>query len=192
MDKTEIRDRIHTVGLCKSLRSEHPKEYTFFYELFQKHPHAERKRVREIADIFIQQSWGDFQIGYMLRDGTRDTISWNKCLSGKPDSPEMLLTRALRAAIMYQMKIYRRSQVRCCVLCSSDKEITVDHYPTKFRDIRDEFLQTHTPPTTFTKNYRSQDCFHEEDKEFEREWQEFHEQKATYRILCSTCNTKEH
>lgn len=192
MDKTTIRDQIEAIGQCKSLRSEHPKEYVFFYELFQKHPHAERKRVSEITDIFIQQSWGDFRLGYRLRDGTKDTISWNKCLSGKPDSPDMLLTRAMRTAIMYQMKIYRRSQVGRCVLCSAEKEITADHYPVKFRHIKEEFLQTHTPPTTFTKNYRSQDCFREEDKEFERQWQEFHEQKASYRILCSTCNMREH
>jgi hypothetical protein len=192
MDKTVVRSHIETIGQCKSLRSEHPNEYVFFYELFQKHPHAERKRVSEITDICIQKSWGEFRLGYILRDGTKDTISWNKCLSGKQDSPDMLLSRALRTAIMYQMKIYRRSQINCCVLCSSDTQITVDHYPVKFRHIRDEFLQTHAPPTIFTKNYRSQDCFREEDAEFEREWQEFHEQKASYRILCSTCNATEH
>ena len=192
MNKNIVRSRIDMIGQCKSIRTEHPEDYVFFYELFQQHPHADRKRVSEIADIFIQEAWGEYRMGYILLDGTKDTISWNKCLSGKPDSPDILLTRAMRTAVQYQTKIFKRRQVQQCVLCTSKKQITVDHYPVKFKQIKEEFLQTHTPPTTFTKNYRSQECFHEEDKQFEREWQSFHEERATYRILCSTCNMKEH
>jgi len=148
--------------------------------------------VSEIVDIFIQQAWGEYRMGYILPDGTKDTISWNKCLSGKPDRPDELLTRAMRTAIQYQLKKFKRTQIHQCAICSSRKEITVDHYPTKFKQIKEDFLLGRVYPTTFTKNYRSQDCFHEEDKQFEREWQAFHEERATYRILCSTCNMKEH
>lgn len=185
--KAEIRERIATVGFCNSLRGR-PEEYAFFYALFQRHPEAERKRVSEIVDIFIESVKGDARLGYVLRDGTRDTISWNKCLSGKLPPTEAVLTRAMREAIAPQMLAYKRTQPNRCVLCQSMLTLTVDHYPTKFRDIRDAFLVGRSLPTVFAKTSESLDCFRSEDAQFKSDWIRHHLTYATYRILCYTCN----
>lgn len=192
MDKSIVRNRIDRIGACKSLRTEYPEDYAFFYELFQKHPRAERKGVSKIVDIYIDFVRGDYILGYLLEDRTRDTISWNKCLTGKEVTTEHLLTRAMRTSVDNQLRTYKYMQTEGCVLCGSNENPTADHYPVKFRDIKQEFLATHTTPSVFTKNSASQDCFRKEDNEFETAWKEFHQEKATYRILCYTCNVKEH
>jgi len=189
--KDEVRERIAAIGTCKSLRTQHPDHYNFFFKLFQNHPHADRKRVAEIVDIFIQMGYGNtYQMGYSLSDGTKDTISWNTCVTGTPKPPSSLLTRAMRTAILAQMYEYKDTQPKICVLCGATKKLTVDHFPRKFRDIKQQFLdETKRPiPTEFGKLSAALDCFCYDDYPFQREWELFHESHASYRILCLTCN----
>jgi hypothetical protein len=185
--KSEIRDRIASVGLCTSLRHR-PDDYAYFRALFQRHPEAERKRVCDIVDIFIEQVRGEARLGYVCSDGTRDTISWNKCLSGKLPHTEAMLSRVLRQAVVDQTLAYKRTQPPTCVLCGTTSNPSVDHYPTKFRDIRNAFLEGRSPPTVFAKTTESIDCFRPEDAEFKSEWVRYHRERATYRILCCQCN----
>ena len=186
-NKADIRQRIVSIGFCKSLRHR-PADYDYFYALFQRHPEAERKRVAEIVDIYIEQVRGDARLGYILPDGTRDTISWNKCISGKLPPDGVVLTKAMREAIEQQLYHFKKSQPQQCVLCESTLNITVDHYPTKFRDIRDSFLEGKTPPSVFAKRDDSRECFRSEDLLFKEEWMKYHSDRATYRILCYKCN----
>lgn len=189
MNRKEIcRRKVDAIGRCGSLRRSHPEDYRFFYELFQRHPRAESKRLKGIVDIFIDQGRGDYRMGYVLSDGSRDTISWNKCLTGKDITARHLLTRVMRTSVDPQLAAFKRTQRDVCVLCGSTENMTVDHYPTKFRDIKAEFIASNPPPTEFSKNGASQDCFRGEDAEYERAWKEFHREKATYRMLCYTCN----
>lgn len=191
--KSEVRERIAQIGKCRSLRKSHPDEYVFFRELFQNHPEAERKRVAEITDIFIRVGYGGvYQLGYQLPGQVRDTISWVSCVTGRSKSVSQKLTRAMRHAIIPSMRAFRDTQPQHCVLCSSRTDLTVDHFPRKFCDIRDAFLdETEYPyPVEFAKTSQALDCFRPDDFVFQQEWVAFHDANATYRILCSTCNLR--
>src|SRR5207253_9950383 len=63
----------------------------------------------------------------------------------------------------------------------------VDHYPVKFRDIIQQFLDTDIGKTlTYDKLIVSQDNVQGvlfADKELEKEWQEFHNKKAGLRVV---------
>ncbi len=79
----EIEDLVNEISPCKSLRHSHPKCYEFFYNLFQKHPNAKKKRVHKIIDISISGKFDApggpvFRIYYPW--GWSDTISWRKCI----------------------------------------------------------------------------------------------------------------
>lgn len=84
----QARLAIQRIGVCPSLKTHHPASYTFFRELFQNHPEANRKRVAEIEDISLRkfnkrapaQMPGNLQFVLQYPDGTRDTISWKKCI----------------------------------------------------------------------------------------------------------------
>lgn len=189
--KDEVRERIALVGKCKSLRTKHPDQYSFFFDLFQNHPHAERKRVAEIEDIFIRIGYaGTYQMGYILPDGMKDTISWVSCVSGKAKPHCQLLARAMRQAIIPQIHQFKDTQPQVCAICAATANLTVDHFPIKFRTIKEQFLaETEYPiPTEFTKTSAALDCFRRDDFVFQQEWERFHESRASYRILCLTCN----
>lgn len=191
--KTEVRERIARIGKCKSLRTSHPADYEYFRALFQNHPEPERKRVAEITDIFIRVGYGGvYQLGYLLPGQTRDTISWIACVTGRSKTKMQKLTKAMREAVIPSLRAYRDTQPQVCVLCGATDNLTVDHYPLKFRDIRDTFLdETEYPfPTEFDKTRSALECFRPDDFVFQQEWVAYHDANATYRILCSTCNLR--
>ena len=75
--------RIKFIRSSYSLKRKHPDQYEFFWNLFQTHPKREEKRVDEIKDI--QLKWISWKHGgpvftLIYNDGTKDTISWRKCL----------------------------------------------------------------------------------------------------------------
>lgn len=80
-----IEDLIAELAPCPSLRARHPACYQFFRELFQYHPHAERKRVDKIKDIALNGAFDTpggpvFRIIYSRWKS--DLISWRKCMKG--------------------------------------------------------------------------------------------------------------
>ena len=83
--------QILKIGVCPSLKQEHPEAYIHFRELFQRHPHAQRKKVAMIVEISFKRfakvprkrrtlSVGDYQIRIQTSDGDEDSISWVKCM----------------------------------------------------------------------------------------------------------------
>lgn len=88
--KADIRAKIEEIGLCKTLTF--TPHYDFFYRLLQHHPTPAAKRVSEIVDISIVRqnvrardkrralTYKDMMLVVHYPDGSRDSISWNKCV----------------------------------------------------------------------------------------------------------------
>lgn len=88
--KADIRTKLEEIGLCKRLTS--TPHYDFFRRLLQHHPTPAVKRVSEIVDIsIVRQSvrprdkrraltYKDMMLVVHYPDGTRDSISWTKCV----------------------------------------------------------------------------------------------------------------
>ncbi len=79
----DIRERIKNIHSSKSLKTDFPEQYVYFWNLFQTHPNREKKRVEEISDIelkFVAQRHGGSVFTLIYNDGTNDTISWRACL----------------------------------------------------------------------------------------------------------------
>ena len=193
---------IRDTGLNDSLKTNKPDVYEFFHALFQRHPEAARKEVAFITDIRIRRfpkarvvnhmlSVADHQFVIVKTNGQEDTISWNSCVQGAINPVGKRLNWAMRYAIDSQIKEFRtQHKNKACEICGTMNDLTVDHIK-KFRDLKDEFLKLHPEhPTEFAKNELSQEIFRSEDGEFERQWQTYHQQNATLRILCGTCNKK--
>lgn len=77
-----IEDLVMELAPCPSLRKYHPQCYTFFRDLFQHHPAAERKRVAQIRDISLSgfrrpNGVPVFRIHFSKNES--DTISWIAC-----------------------------------------------------------------------------------------------------------------
>lgn len=127
-------------------------------------------------------------------DNTELAISWCTCCSGKAHTVKANLESALRHAISSQIIDYRQEHLNedtVCMLCGSSTFIHVDHFPLKFREIRDTFLKDNVPPTEFADEPKHNwPIFRAEDKVFEEKWASFHRAQAAYRLICKKCNTK--
>lgn len=84
----QIRRQIECIGVCPSLKTQHPVSYAFFRDLFQNHPMPEKKRVTDIVDISLRNfsprepvsSWRDLQFVLHYPFGRSDSVSWKKCV----------------------------------------------------------------------------------------------------------------
>lgn len=117
-------------------------------------------------------------------------VSWKSCETGKINKTDNL-SYAMRNSISEQTQSYRQSHyIKKCEICESYNNIEVDHYPKKFREIKSEFLELDFPIPK-TRFYKNKIIFCN-NSTFEEMWKEYHNQNATYRYLCSTCNQKSH
>lgn len=189
---------IQTIGLCESLLVKDPELYTYFENLFHRHPDKYKKGVDKMVDISICKfpgcstiySWSDYQIFINKNDGTKDSISWSKCIN-KCDNPvEKKLKYAMRISVMSQIRTFKSGILnKKCEFCETTSELTVDHV-IKFKKLTDDFISENMDyPKNFGKNKFAQEIFLESDKEYENRWMEYHLKNAKLRILCKKCNS---
>ena len=184
-----IRDLINTIGICSSLKEEHPYTYIFFNELFQRHPEKDKKRVDDIIDIRIDSyPKGGYVFNILLDDGTSDTISWKCCVTGKSDSYNYKLTKAYRVTIDDQITEFRNNHRNICEICNSDKKLSVDHINHFAKLIYDFNKINSNSPIELGKNNIQQHCFRPEDADYKNAWAKYHKDNAKLRILCMPCN----
>ena len=110
----------------------------------------------------------------------------------------------MRHAIRLQIKNYKRSHLtEICALCKSRHRIEVDHYPRHFVEIKEDFIEMkkkkgQLPPSEFRWHPKKGNFMFKDgnknndyyDKKWKLAWQRYHNTKAEYRYLCSTCNKK--
>lgn len=134
-------------------------------------------------------------------------VSWVCCARQKipnhQKSDSYKLNQAMRYAVKIQMNGFRKNKKLICCLCNKNKRIEVDHYPNKFSQIRDDFLEMknkkgNIQPNTFKyhpkkgmymflKGNKENNYY---DNKWKTSWQRYHKKHATYRLLCSSCNKK--
>jgi hypothetical protein len=127
-------------------------------------------------------------------DGTEADFSWCYCCEFKPRTIEDDVGRAMRTAITEDINAFKRqfSNKFKCVFCAAEgtnsAEFHADHVR-PFCDIKDEFIGgEQCIPTRCAETLKGATRFHEHDREFERRWVDFHNQKAKLQILCKSCN----
>ena len=170
-----ISDKNTFDTLCLLIKN-HPRNSEWKYNIPQK--------IKIINKKYIQL--------HVLFEGTKKyrIVSWVQCC--KKITKKDPLTCAMRQAIKRQITMYKNNNpIKQCVICNTPKNIEVDHYPTKFIQIKNTFLSTVIPPEQFIYHpKRGYAMFHKKDTTWKKAWQKYHKQHATYRYLCSTCNKK--
>lgn len=129
------------------------------------------------------------------------TVSWHKCVprtrAVRCDAQPLeqkRLTSAMRNAVRRQAMGWKRIQGRaiCCARCKSSSHLHVDHLCPPFIEIQTSFLAGRDDvPVNF--DMCSKTCvskFRKEDATFKRHWQRYHKARATYQLLCRTCNAQ--
>eukprot|EP00547_Thalassionema_nitzschioides_P004207 CAMPEP_0194216238 /NCGR_PEP_ID=MMETSP0156-20130528/18600_1 /TAXON_ID=33649 /ORGANISM="Thalassionema nitzschioides, Strain L26-B" /LENGTH=278 /DNA_ID=CAMNT_0038944957 /DNA_START=117 /DNA_END=954 /DNA_ORIENTATION=+ len=190
---------IEEIGLCFSLKQKHPDAFVYFYELFQRHPDGERKKVSMIEDITINRfpkvprnrpmTVRDYQIFIQTSNGCVDSISWVKSMRREDYSIEKKLTSAMRHSIEDQIRSFRRSQPSVCLSCGASTNLSV-HHVNHFEALSYDFLHLYpNHPAEFADDHiTSQDTFRLQDNAYKKLWQDYHRKEAILEILCVPCN----
>jgi 5-methylcytosine-specific restriction endonuclease McrA len=115
-------------------------------------------------------------------DGTSYEVwSWRKAVT-----PVDNKTPALRSAIQYQLDKFMKEWAPVCVSCGKTKDLTVDHRNVPFSLLATTFLVNN--PNLEINNDNSGNGWVIKDTSMLELWQNFHAERATYQILCRSCN----
>ena len=169
--------------------------FPLFSSLVQVHFNREDKFGQGIKHFYFAPNLyrkKELQIRRMDDSTVSMCCNYGKIIKGK--NPHQDLRAAMRYSIADQVLKWKTQQKspHCCQFCS--KEITLiqaDHiYP--FSRLVNDFLNLtqYTVPTAFLKNEYNMIVFRQEDEAFEKAWKIYHNDNASFQILCIQCNTQ--
>jgi hypothetical protein len=175
---------------------------SLWQKLLNRHPERESKVGCGIREFFVTPNRlkpKAIQLNIRRVDSSEVDISWKRCISGRPMAQEARLKVAMRQAIVDQIQSFKSEHYNGWGICSvceiketQRAEIHVDHFPRTFQELVEEFLiYSPTVPNEFADCPESHAAiFRKEDSSFAEQWSAFHQDRASLRILCQSCNLK--
>lgn len=207
------REIIKELGITEIDKND--DKFYYFRELIKYHPNYNNKFNSEIIKFGIQiNNSNNLPCEMYIIDcnENKDTFSWIDCckninMNNKnknkiiKDENKINLIKAMRYTIYPETnsfkiskKIYRTNNLMCNICNKIDdfKKFDVDHLSPSFKNISDNFLKTRNDiPVIFNKcSVNKTMIFTENDEIFKNDWLNYHNNNATYQILCKSCNSK--
>ncbi len=194
--KLHFRGIVDRIGLCNSVKTNHPDEFSDFCEVFKRHPDYPGKFI-EMNDVKIDYNpeFKNQLVVYIIKNnGDIDDVSVMKmCITGKPKDN---LKIAMRVSIQSQIDEYKKNnKIKMCELCGDYEQIEIDHHSDKmpFAKLYSDFMEINTLPipNTFDDTTSHLKCFTSLDYKFEEKWIHYHKERAILRMLCRKCNSSQ-
>ena len=189
-----FRNKINDIGLCASIKTEDGLFYDEILEIFKLHPNYPGICLN-VVDVAIAYNKINpkkcYELQLIFDNNTSQPVSYRKCFQKTP-TKDIDLKHAMRYAILDQiLKFKNNCDELICANCGSDDYIQIDHV-ILFKTLFTDFLnQNILPvPTTFDNTYFNSAKFKELDKEFVKNWSDYHKKHAILRCLCNKCNQK--
>lgn len=117
-------------------------------------------------------------------EGEEVPISWGKAINGRNERSETI--SALRSCAFDCMREFRDSVDQVCEHCGATENLTVDHLWPPFDTIAQEFIDEYGKVELV--NHRDGRGQVVKDVDVEAAWIAYHAQRATYQLLCRSCN----
>lgn len=192
------RNIVNTLGCC-TINKDH-LQYKFFIKLIDNHARSDEKKGVGIDYFFIVPNSLTpkyFQTMIKRVDGSETDFSWVQCCEFKKERTDsVLLTKAMRSAIMNDIMKFKQSQSKMiCNHCRTDsaENYHVDHDSPSFQVLKDNFKNSTDKqlPTSFAdcKIYNLK-IFKDEDEGFKKDWVDYHNKNCSLQILCKECNLR--
>ena len=184
-----MKRKIYELGECV-INTQHP-EFQFFKSVTKRKLESlddvQNKEVKEFILFKTVLSRTTLHLKIKMLDDTERVISWKDCSTqcNTIMTTGQKLNSAMRIAIYKHAQAYKQTDaIKKCVQCSTVgnllcDNLQIDHiFP--FHRIKIDFLKTcvNKPPEEFDKD-TGRCIFKSEDEEFENEWREYHNKKAT-------------
>jgi hypothetical protein len=168
--------------------------------LIKQHPNEKKIKNIEYLIIRIRPPYNQPALFIKNIDNDKeDDVSYKSCLKnlfGKYDREENNKDRILRTfrdSISNSKKknYFLFNYDNGCENCSSFDNINIDHYNLSFQKILDNFLSSNSNIKFLSLKVfeNANNIFEFEDKNITEKWIEYHDSRATFRILCKSCNS---
>jgi len=199
---------IYISDIIKKLAIEENIEDRIIIELVKYHPTKQISVDKvEWFKIKIRAPFNKPALYYKYKNSIiEDDISWKLCirnLYGKYNRDKEFLKAVLTSFrneshigtkqqyFINNTTINNNSFIGECEHCKEIREdITTDHYPLVYKEIFDNFIEMNNI------NLRNIDIYENENNEIRikdgkiaSKWLNYHDNKAQYRLLCSSCNS---
>jgi hypothetical protein len=192
------RNIINSKGLGNIVKED--EQFKFFSDLLQNHSEYIQKSGVGVESFVIQSNFlypQHFEMRLIRTDNTTETFSWKHCCEFKPRPALENLTKAMREAVSDTIKAFRKTQDMRCMICEYKslypKDFAVDHHKIPFQVLRDDFIKITTisiPTVLGRKDLTNETIFNQDEILFRNEWKKYHDDKATFQMLCNSCNSK--
>lgn len=96
---------------------------------------------------------------------------------------------AMRYAVRDQIRNYRNDASKECAECGTSHNLTVDHMDIPFSVLCDDFIRTNPKIRTSIRSNSDGCGWFICDKDILDTWRKTHAARATFQILCLSCNS---
>lgn len=118
---------------------------------------------------------------------TWEVRSWNKAVDGHNARQD--LQDAMRDAVREDMREHMRNALQVCIECLDTRDLCVDHKDPPFISIANEYINAHQDLDSTLQNASTGAGWRMHEHATAR-WRAFHAQRASYQILCRSCNSR--
>lgn len=202
----EVTEKVRSL-FAKGKRKLKGKNLKFVLDLLEYHPHSEVKKQNGIKAIEVGEPEYGTHLCFIIvdNDGNKKDFSYKKCTPTTKTNPQKVLASiekrkrfaAYRDAVSTQILDFMVTlQEYKCAICKSKSNIQVDHKHPSLVQLINAF-EANYKPSCYPDIERCKSiqtmCFkpeNEESHKFIKAWQEFHQQNASFQLLCRTCNLK--
>jgi len=185
---------IYSLGCCDIYPEQ--EKFNFFMDLLRNHQNIDNKIGCGVSHFSIKpNTYNCYALATDIcrNDGSVVDFSWKSCAESTFKGYKQYLQSALRESIKYQIYEFREQSKSAdfslyCANCKSAQFCQVDHI-TSFKSLTEMFLANNKAPEKFDENLETHEViFRKCDKDFQDNWEDFHEKNADLQILCRSCN----
>jgi hypothetical protein len=187
------------IGICNDVKNAYPDKYNILIKILERHPdfNSKTENMCNIKIMYDTLNKKALKILIVKNDGNNDDISWRCAITAKHKSKKHELMSAMRSSIDSQIKQFKKAHYNDgCQICDNNERLDVDHNDIKnsaFDELVLNFIKKNNDIEIPDKFGELNDDTHrrrflEKDTDFKDKWLKYHNEHASLRMLCHTCN----
>ena len=187
------------IGICNDVKNVYSDKYYILIKILERHPdfNSKTENMCNIKIMYDTLNKKALKILIVKNDGNNVDISWRCAINAKHKSKKHELMSAMRSSIDSQIKLFKKEHYNDgCQLCDNIERLDVDHDDTKnsaFDELVSNFIKKNNDIEIPDKFGELNDNTHrrrflEKNTDFKDKWLKYHNEHASLRMLCHTCN----
>jgi hypothetical protein len=197
--KNITQGRKNVTQIIRNTPLNEPFRHAEIESLLEYHPHEGKITEIDYLIVKIREPYNQPAL-YFKNKGCiiEDDCSYVQCMTnlfGKHDVQKAKIERIIHtfrdSTSMTAKKTYYIEHLYAgCVACGTHDNLAVDHYPVSFQQILDEYIsENNIQVLDLDVRENDEHIWEFLDDTVRDSWVQYHDGRATFRILCKSCNS---